>query len=110
MSVTPAAGRKEDIGSGNDGFPPTPASSGSGDVGINGKPALREGDAFAPHAKPKHPPHARALWAGSSSVFINGKPAGRVGDSIDCGGAVESGSDDVFWRMIIQRDYFRRIT
>ncbi len=92
----PAAGRKEDIGSGHDGFPPTPATSGSGDVGINGKPALREGDAFAPHAKPKHPPHGRALSAGSSSVFINGKPAGRVGDAIDCGGAVESGSDDVF--------------
>ncbi|WP_417840218.1 PAAR domain-containing protein [Tritonibacter scottomollicae] len=57
---------------------------------------MRKGDASAPHAKPKHPPHGRALSVGSSSVFINGKPAGRVGDAIDCGGAIESGSDDVF--------------
>ncbi|NVK13218.1 MAG: PAAR domain-containing protein [Rhodobacteraceae bacterium] len=92
----PAAGRKGDIGSGHDGFPPTPAISGSGDVNTNGKPALRKGDAFAPHSKPKHPPHGRALAVGSGSVFINGKPAGRVGDSIDCGGAIASGSSDVF--------------
>ncbi|KIC39473.1 PAAR domain-containing protein [Leisingera sp. ANG-M7] len=92
----PAAGRKGDTGSGHDGFPPTPATEGSGDVGINGKLALREGDAFAPHSKPKHPPHGRVLAVGSGSVFINGKPAGRVGDAIDCGGAVESGSGDVF--------------
>ncbi|NVK16040.1 MAG: type VI secretion system PAAR protein [Rhodobacteraceae bacterium] len=92
----PAAGRKGDTGSEHDGFPPTPATSGSDDVDINGEPALREGDAFAPHSKPKHPPHGRALAVGSSSVFINGKPAGRVGDAIDCGGVVESGSGDVF--------------
>ena len=52
----PAAGRKGDTGSGHDGFPPTPATAGSGDVYANGKPALRKGDPFAPHSKPKHPP------------------------------------------------------
>ncbi|MDC0660901.1 PAAR domain-containing protein [Leisingera sp. SS27] len=93
----PAAGRKGDTGSEHDGFSPTPATEGSGDVGINGKPALRKGDAFSPHSKPKHPPHGRALAVGSGSVFINGKPAGRVGDAIDCGGTVESGSGDVFF-------------
>ncbi len=92
----PAAGRKGDTGSGHDGFPPTPATSGSGDVNTNGKPALRTGDSFAAHAKPKHPPHGRSLAAGSSSVFINGKPAGRVGDAIDCGGSVSAGSGNVF--------------
>ncbi|CUH78196.1 hypothetical protein TRM7557_01764 [Tritonibacter multivorans] len=92
----PAAGRKGDTGSGHDGFPPTPATAGSGDVYANGKPALRKGDPFAPHAKPKHPPHGRALSAGSGSVFINGQPAGRVGDAIDCGGSIASGSGDVF--------------
>ena len=91
----PAAGRQGDTGSDHDGFPPTPATSGSGDVYINGQPALRQGDSFAPHSKPKHPPHGRSLSGGSGIVFINGKPAGRVGDAIDCGGSVSSGSRDV---------------
>ncbi|MCG7622490.1 PAAR domain-containing protein [Epibacterium sp. Ofav1-8] len=93
--VIPAAGRLGDTGSEHDGFPQTPAIEGSDNVGISGKPALREGDAFASHSKPKHPPHGRALAVGSGGVFINGKPAGRVGDAIDCCGAVESGSADV---------------
>ncbi|MDA7422698.1 PAAR domain-containing protein [Tritonibacter multivorans] len=92
----PAAGRNGDTGSGHDGFPPTPATSVSGDVFTNGVEALRKGDAFAAHSKPKHPPHGRALAAGSSSVFINGQPAGRVGDAIDCGGSISNGSGDVF--------------
>lgn len=91
----PAAGRKGDNGSDHAGFPPTPAIAGSPDVEINGLPALRLGDAFAPHDKPKHPPHPRALAAGSGTVEINGKPAGRVGDAIDCGGVIDSGSGDV---------------
>ena len=92
----PKAGRQGDIGSDHDGFPPTPATAGSGDVAINGKPALRQGDPFAAHAKPKHPPHGRSLAGGSGTVFINGKPAGRVGDGISCGGNVSTGSGDVF--------------
>lgn len=94
-SKQPAA-RVGDIGSGHDGFPPTPISSGSGNVFTNGKPAARKGDSLIPHAKPKHPPHGRSIAEGSSSVFINGKPAARVTDGIDCGGNVSAGSGNVF--------------
>jgi uncharacterized Zn-binding protein involved in type VI secretion len=94
----PAAARKDDIGSDHAcHFPQTPAIEGSPDVTINGKPAVRVGDAFEAHACPEGhaPKHERRLKDGSPSVFINGQPAGRVGDAIDCGGAVETGSDDV---------------
>lgn len=62
---------------------------GSPDIEINGKAAVRVGDAFEEH------PHERRLKEGSSSVWFNGKKAGRVGDVIDCGGHVEQGSPDV---------------
>ena len=91
----PPLARKTDLASGHEGFPATPATTGSGDVEVNGLPALRLGDGFADHSKPGHPPHARALAAGSPTVFINGLPAGRLGDSVDCGGAVISASPDV---------------
>ena len=91
----PSASRKTDTASDHAGFPPTDATTGSGDVEINGLPALREGDAFADHSKPNHPPHGRSLAAGSPTVFINGLAAGRVGDAVDCGGTVISGSPDV---------------
>ena len=91
----PSASRKTDTGSGHDGFPPTDATSGSGDVEINDLPALRVGDSFAAHSKPKHPPHGRSLAAGSPTVFINGLPAGRVGDAVDCGGTLVTGSPNV---------------
>lgn len=73
-----------------------PAVSGSPDVIINGKPALRLGDTGI---------HATCCgantWqtvAGSATVFINGRPAVRQGDkSQHCGGAgtVTEGSPDV---------------
>lgn len=54
-----------DPGSDHEGFPLTPVISGSPDVMIDGKPVARVGDALAPHSKPKHPPHPRAITAGS---------------------------------------------
>ena len=45
----PKATRKGDIGSSHGCFPPSPAIEGSGDVFINGKPAVRVGDAYAAH-------------------------------------------------------------
>ncbi|WP_406735845.1 type VI secretion system PAAR protein [Thioclava sp. GXIMD4215] len=92
----PASTRLGDIGSGHDGFPPTPATAASGDVFVNGQGAVRQGDSYAAHSKPKHPPHGRSLAGGSGTVFINGKPAGRVGDAISCGGSAASGSSNVF--------------
>lgn len=89
------AGRLGDIGSNHGAYPPTPITSGSSDVLINGKPAARVGDSLAPHKKPKSPMHGRTIASGSSSVFINGKPAATVGSSISCGGTVIIGSGNV---------------
>jgi uncharacterized Zn-binding protein involved in type VI secretion len=90
------AARLGDIGSNHGAWHPSPITSGSGDVFINGKPAARVGDSLAPHTKPKSPPHGRSIAAGASQVFINGKPAARVGDAISCGGNVAAGSGNVF--------------
>ncbi len=98
MSGKPAA-RKGDVGSGHAcHFPPTNATEGSPDVYTNGKNAVRQGDAYAPHGcgPCPAPPHGRKLASGSATVFINGKQAGRVGDPIDCGGAAATGSGDVY--------------
>jgi len=95
----PASTRIGDTGSGHScHYLPSNAIAGSPDVKVNGKKAVRKGDAYAPHAclPCKKPPHARKLAVGSSSVFINGKPAGRVGDAINCGGKASKGSSDVF--------------
>ncbi|EBA00404.1 hypothetical protein MELB17_04772 [Marinobacter sp. ELB17] len=77
-----------DLGSDHSGFPPTPVIAGSTNVLIDGKPVARLGDPLAPHSKPKHPPHPRAIAAGSSTVVINGIPAGVTGSAISCGGVV----------------------
>lgn len=84
------AGRLGDIGSGHKKCSPTPITSGSGDVTINGKPAARVGDSLKRHCK-----HGRSIAAGSSSVLINGKPAARIGDAISCGGKISTGSSNV---------------
>ncbi len=98
MGAKPAT-QLGDIGSGHAcHFPPTPSIAASPDVNIDSLPAVRQGDAYAPHACPTCPasPHGRSLACGSGSVFINGKPAGRVGDAISCGGAADVGSVSVF--------------
>ncbi|MBK1873684.1 type VI secretion system PAAR protein [Marinobacter sp. 1-3A] len=82
-----------DLGSDHQGFPPTPVLAGSPDVLIDGKPVARVGDPLAPHSKPKHPPHPRAIAAGSGTVLINGMPAAVTGGAITCGGVtIGSGS------------------
>ncbi len=73
-----------------------PAVSGSPDVFVNGRPAVRVDDVGI-HAACC----AANLWhaqEGSASVFINGKPAHRIGDATQhCGGRgqLTQGSDDV---------------
>ena len=82
-----------DMGTDHSGFPPTPVIAGSPDVLIDGKPVARVGDPLAPHSKPKHPPHPRAIAAGSGTVLINGIPAAVTGGAISCGGVtIGSGS------------------
>lgn len=95
----PPAHRRGDIGSGHAcHFPPTPATGGSPDVYVNGRPLMRVGDSYVPHAcvAGHAGPHGRALADGSATVFINGKPAGRKGDAIDCGGQAQTASGNVF--------------
>lgn len=82
-----------DMGNDHEGFPPTPVIAGSPNVLIDGKPVARVGDPLAPHSKPKHPPHPRAIASGSATVLINGIPAAVTGSSISCGGVtIGSGS------------------
>ena len=92
----PSTSRLNDMCSGHGCFPPTPSIAGSPNVVINGLPALRQGDAVAPHGCGKCAPHGRSVSGGSPTVFVNGRPLARVGDSVDCGGAVAAGSGDVF--------------
>ncbi|PID35341.1 MAG: hypothetical protein CR964_00120 [Rhodobacterales bacterium] len=91
----PKAARKTDMCSGHGCFPPSSAIGGSFNVFINRLPALRVGDAVAPHGCPDCPPHPRAISAGSPSVFVNGIPLARVGDGVACGGSVMVGSANV---------------
>jgi|SRR5690554_1310210 len=82
-----------DQGTDHQGFPPTPVIAGSPNVLVDGKPVARVGDPLAPHSKPKHPPHPRAIASGSSTVLINGIPAAVTGGAITCGGVtIGSGS------------------
>jgi len=78
--------------------PLTPAIEGSPNVFINGKPAMRAGDSYAPGFCPVclTSVPSRKLEKGSSSVFINGVPAGRIGDALSGGGVVIGGSSNVF--------------
>ncbi|MEY1554067.1 PAAR domain-containing protein [Yoonia sp. R2331] len=91
----PAASRKGDICVGHGCFPPTPSIAGSPNVSIDGIPALRKGDAVAPHGCSNCPPHGRSVSAGSPTVFVNGRPLARIGDGVDCGGSVSAGSGTV---------------
>ncbi|MFL1465958.1 type VI secretion system PAAR protein [Marinobacter sp. HN1S83] len=82
-----------DQGTDHQGFPPTPVIAGSPNVLVDGKPVARLGDPLAPHSKPKHPPHPRAIASGSATVLINGIPAAVTGGTITCGGVtIGSGS------------------
>jgi uncharacterized Zn-binding protein involved in type VI secretion len=92
----PAVARQGDSCTGHDACPPRSSTGGSPNVFINGIPAHREGDAWGAHGCPVHPLHGSVLASGSSTVFANGKPIGRIGDPVACGGAVASGSGDVF--------------
>jgi len=92
----PKAARLGDLGSGHGCFPPSPAIEGSSDIIINGKPAVRVGDAYIAHGCNSCIPHPRNAAQGSSTVNFNGKPAVRVGDGINCGGKAQTGSGNVF--------------
>ena len=92
----PPATRVNDIALGHASFPPTPCSSGSGDVITGSSPQARKGDPLIPHPSPSpSPPHGRSYSAGSSTVNVNSKPAVRIGDAVDCGGMSVQGQFNV---------------
>jgi len=88
MTGIPAA-RLGDLGLCSKRKKTAPAIEGSNNVLINGRPAVRQGDAYAA-------PVGGNLAAGSPTVFINGRPAGRIGDSITGGWVDTTGSPNVF--------------
>ncbi|RCV88879.1 type VI secretion system PAAR protein [Billgrantia montanilacus] len=77
-----------DIGTDHDGFPPTPVIAGSPTVMVDGKPVARLGDPLAPHSKPNHSSHPRAIAEGSGTILVDGKPAALTGHAVSCGGVV----------------------
>ncbi len=92
----PKASRKSDTAGPHGAWHPSPAIQGSNNVFIDSLPALRKGDAVAPHTKPKRGPHKRSVSGGSPDVFVNGRPIARVGDAIGCGGKMVAGSGTVY--------------
>lgn len=93
----PGAVRKGDMSTGHPHcYPPTPAVGCSDNVLVNGRGAVRLGDAWQVHgACDVHSPHSGASISGSSTVFVNGKPKCRIGDAISCGDTMAEGSSDV---------------
>lgn len=83
-----------DLTTGHDGYFPVVATGASGNVFVNGKGVVRDGDPYQPHWKKKKPPHiGHAI--GGATVFVNGKPAQRAGDGNDCGDTASNGSQNV---------------
>ncbi len=92
----PAVSRLGDSCTGHADFPPRGNAGASGNVFVNGIGVHRQGDSYPIHCNPLPFCHPSSLAGGSSSVFVNSKAIGRIGDSVGCGGAVASGSTNVF--------------
>lgn len=95
----PAVARLGDATTGHGAFGPRPSAvTGSTDVIVNGKGAIRVNDTWPQHSDGRsshdHDPLSKQI-AGSPSVFVNGQPLARIGDSISCGDAIAAGSDNV---------------
>ena len=74
-------------------------ATGSSDVFVNTRPAVRQGDINTVHKIPGGEDcflHTGAVRTGSRSVFINGRGAGRVGDGLVNCTSIAQGSTNVF--------------
>lgn len=89
------AARDGDITSGHGPFPPRPNVAKSPNVFINGKGAIRSGDAYDIHCVGSSC-HSGSAASGSSTVKINGRDAMRIADPVDCGCFISQGSGNVF--------------
>lgn len=66
-------------------------AQGSSDVTVNGRGAVRLGDAVRPHGRSKH---ARSVMIqGLNSVTCNNRPIVRAGDLASCGHKATGSSD-----------------
>lgn len=92
----PAIARLGDLDTGHGCWPPRPAIAGSANVFVNGRPVVRNGDAFDVHTCPENGSHSGVVSGGSSKVLVNGRPIGRIGDAVSCGSVIAQGSSDVF--------------
>lgn len=92
----PAVTRLGDLNTGHDSCPPVQLAECSSDVIINGKGCGRLGDRYVPHACKEHGSHVGIISSASSTVFVNGRGIARIGDSVNCGGSVAQGSENVF--------------
>jgi uncharacterized Zn-binding protein involved in type VI secretion len=68
---------------------------GSPDVLVDDRAAVRQDDPLNSHGCAAHGSHKGKVKGGSSTVTLNDKPAARVGDEVDCGGALDTGSEHV---------------
>jgi len=91
----PSIAKLGDLCTGHDGFPPRPSTSGSADVSVNGKPAVRVTDTWGTHCK-KTSCHGGVVISGSTKMSVNGLAVARTGDLISCGSVIAEGSADVF--------------
>lgn len=93
----PAPSFKGALCSGHEAFPPRPSTSGSDNVIIENKQALREGDAYASHTEvvDPHRTHSSIVTGGSSKIMVNNKRMARIGDSVGCGSVIAQGAKKV---------------
>ena len=95
----PGAIRQGDMTSGHSPcYKPQRPGSYSGNVFIEGKPAVRNGNFTEGHCctcSDGHGCHV-GYYMGNSTVYINGYPAQKIGDSTTCGCVAIAGSGTVF--------------
>lgn len=91
----PAVGRLTDKDTGHGCWPPRASTTGSPNVFVNGKAALRVSDQFGPHTCGTNT-HSGVITVGSNTVFANGKKLARIADNISCGSVISEGSPNVF--------------
>lgn len=91
----PAVHRMGDVCTGHGCFPPRPNVQGAGTVFVNGIPAHRQSDMWAPHVCATSV-HASVMAGGSSTVFAEKLSIARIGDPVACGSFAMTGSGNVF--------------
>lgn len=89
------AARRGDLCTGHDDCKARPILRGSPDVFVDDRAAARQDDPLASHSCAEHKSHKGKVRGGSSTVTLNDRPAARVGDEVDCGGALDVGSEHV---------------